>query len=157
MTACTRFAPMIGARAGELSSEDGRALADHLAQCEACQGRLADEAALSGMLSEALLDEANRRDFSRFSDEVLERIPAYRPARGTGLMGWVRRHRAAAMVSALAPAALAVALVVYSGRGPKPEEHAALLEVSAEGRGAIVLETSDGPVVLLGESEPEGT
>ena len=76
MTPCLRFAPMIGARPGELSEEDARALADHLATCEACQARLADEEALSGLLSEGLLAEANRRDFSTFADEVLARIPA---------------------------------------------------------------------------------
>jgi anti-sigma factor RsiW len=169
MKACLRYAPMLGARPGELSEEESRELAEHLAACDACQARLADEEALSGMLSEALLAEANRRDFSTFSDEVLARIPAYRtapPARSAAgaespgvlsrLGAWARRHRAAAVLSALAPAAVAVALVVYLGGGSPPEQHAAL-EVSAEGQGATVLETSDGPVVLFGSGDTEGT
>jgi hypothetical protein len=169
MTACLRFAPMIGGHPGELSEEEAGALAEHLGSCEACQARLADEKALSGILSEALLAEANRRDFGTFSDEVLARIPAYReapalrggrataffeaPPRGflSPILSWVRHHR---LASALAPALAAVALILYLGGDSGPEP--ALVVVSAEGRrGAMVLETSEGPVVLLGDPEPE--
>jgi anti-sigma factor RsiW len=167
---CARFAPMLGARPGELSAADARALADHLATCDDCQARLADEEALSGMLGDALMAESNRRDFSTFSDEVLGRIPEYRGARPgatgrpadlarTGLWGWVRHHRAFAAAGALAPALAAVLLVVYVGRSqaPAPGDEVAL-QVSAEGRGATVLYTSEGPVVLLGDDdEPAGT
>jgi anti-sigma factor RsiW len=169
MTACLRFAPMIGARPGELEDGEAAALAEHLATCEACQARLADEEALSGMLSGALLGEANRRDFSTFSDEVLARIPAYSAGRAThqaparpvpgsvlaSLLSWVRRHRLAAAASALAPTLAALALILYLGRGSEPE--LASVVISAEGRGAMVLETRDGPVVLLGDPEPEGS
>jgi anti-sigma factor RsiW len=171
MTACLRFAPMIGARPGELTDDDLGALSEHLAACDACQARLADEKALSGMLAEALVAEANRRDFSTFSDEVLARIPAYsgeaaaalhvaggRPARQrvlAPLLSWVRHHRLAATISALAPTLAAALLVLYLGQGSSPEP--ASIIVSAEGRGAMVLETSDGPVVLLGDPEPEGS
>ena len=163
MNPCVRFAPMIGARPGELPDEETRALAEHLAACDACQARLADEEALSGMLSEALVDEANRRDFSTFADGVMARIPAYRdeasPKRGafTRLSAWARAHRALALASAFTPAAAAAALVVYLtvGNGSPPEQQA-MLEVSAEGRGAMVLETSEGPVVLLGDGDSEG-
>jgi anti-sigma factor RsiW len=165
MNPCVRFAPMIGARPGELPDEETRALAEHLAACDACQARLADEEALSGMLSEALVDEANRRDFSTFADGVMGRIPGYassvsaRPRRGafTRLSAWARAHRALALASAFTPAAAAAALVVYLtvGNGSPPEQQATL-EVSAEGRGAMVLETSEGPVVLLGNGDSEG-
>ncbi len=153
MNACARYAPMIGARPGELPEEEARGLAEHLAGCEACLARLADEEALSGMLSQALLDEANRRDFSTFADGVGERMGGLRPSTTLRLRAWARRHRAAAAVSALAPALAALALIVYLGRAGAPE--AALVEVTAEGRGAILLETSEGPVVLLGD--PEGS
>jgi anti-sigma factor RsiW len=179
MTACRRFAPMIGARPGELTDEEATALAEHLASCDACQARLADERAVSGMLSEALMAEANRRDFSSFSDGVLARIPAYGAARegalhgeratpsrelsprpaGRGLLSpllsWVRHHRLAATASALVPTLAAAALILYLGRGNGPEPASVIL--SAEGRAATVLETSDGPVVLLGDPEPEGS
>ncbi|HEX7623558.1 MAG TPA: zf-HC2 domain-containing protein, partial [Anaeromyxobacteraceae bacterium] len=137
MNPCLRFAPMVGARPGELSDGDASELAEHLATCSACQARLADAGALAGLLSQALLDEANRRDFSTFSDEVLARIPAYREAaagqRGTsprptegahgtrrttdGIWAWIRRHRLAAALGTLAPALAALALVVYVDRG----------------------------------------
>ena len=180
MNACARYAPMIGARPGELSAEDARGLAEHLATCEACQARLADDAALSGMLSDALMAEANGRDFSTFSDEVLERIPAYRENRAASvraeraspvraerrareaspeskraggwlapIAAWVRHHRLAAAASALAPAVVAVALILYLGRQPAPEPS---VDVSSEDGGAMVLETSEGPMVLFGDS-----
>ncbi len=164
MTACLRFAPMIGARPGDLTGEEEGALADHLASCDACQGRLADGETLSRMVSEALMAEANRRDFSTFSDEVLARIPVLdragvRPAPQGGMLtpilGWVRHHRLLAAASALAPTLAALALIVYLGQGGAPES--APVEVSSEGRSTMVLETSEGPVVLLGDLEPEGS
>jgi len=166
MNPCLRFAPMIGARPGELPDEDARALAEHLAACSACQARAADAGALEGLLSEALLAEANARDFSTFSDQVLERIPEYREAvgqRGTspratgGIWSWIRHHRFAAAMGTLAPALAAVAIVIYVGRGQGPGPDDVLVEVTVEGGGATVLDTSDGPVVLFGEDEPAGT
>ena len=167
MNPCLRFAPLIGARPGELSDADASELAEHLATCDACQARLADAGALAGLLSQALLDEANRRDFSTFSDEVLARIPAYRhvsadrqgtrPRPAEGLWAWIRHHRLAAALGTLAPALAALALVVYVGRGQGPGPDDVLVEVTVEGGAATVLDTSDGPVVLFGEDEPAGT
>ena len=165
MNPCLRFAPMIGARPGELPDEDARALADHLADCSACQARAADGEALAEILSQALLAEANARDFSTFSDEVLARIPAYREGaagRGTsarptnGFWAWIRHHRFAAAMGTLAPALAALAIVIYVGRdqGPGPDD--VLVQVTAEGS-ATVLDTSDGPVVLFGDDDAAGT
>ncbi|MFL5300761.1 MAG: anti-sigma factor family protein, partial [Anaeromyxobacteraceae bacterium] len=72
---------MIGAREGELGEAEARGLAEHLASCDACQARLADAQVLSGLLSEALMGEANRRDFAAFSDGVMARIPKTAPVR----------------------------------------------------------------------------
>jgi anti-sigma factor RsiW len=165
--ACLRFTPMIGSRPDELAPDEARAFAEHLAACEPCAARAADFAALDGMLPEALLRAANGRDFGAFSDEVMARIPAYERSDRAELppqaasrsapvrfWSWVRHHRAVAAVSALAPTLAALALVVYLGRGNGPE---LAVEVVAEGRAAMVLETSDGPVVLLGDDEPAGT
>ncbi len=163
MKDCVRFAPMMGAHPGELSDEETRALAEHLASCDACQARLADAEAISALLPDALLAEANRRDFSTFSDEVLARIPEYRESKGgrepsilARLGSWARHHRAAAVASVLAPAAAAIAIVVYFGHGSPPEQHAAI-EVISEGHGTMVLETNEGPVVLIGNGSAEGT
>ena len=158
---------MIGAREGELGEAEARGLAEHLASCDACQARLADERALSGMLSEALMGAANRRDFAAFSDGVMARIPSVRPERSRGaaeskgeggwlapIAAWVRHHRLAAAMSALAPAVAAVALVLYLGREQPPEF---AVDVTSDQSGAMVLETSEGPVVLLGDSDSEGT
>ncbi len=182
MKDCVRFAPMMGAHPGELSDEETRALAEHLASCDACQAWLADAEAISALLPDALLAEANRRDFSTFSDEVLARIPEYRvsarperrpahpersgeaaeseggrePSILARLGSWARHHRAAAVASVLAPAAAAIAIVVYFGHGSPPEQHAAI-EVISEGHGTMVLETNEGPVVLIGNGSAEGT
>ncbi|HYS82957.1 MAG TPA: zf-HC2 domain-containing protein [Anaeromyxobacteraceae bacterium] len=166
MNPCLRFAPMIGARPGELPDEDARALAEHLAACSACRARAADGDTLAALLSQALLAEANARDFSTFSDEVLARIPAYRDAaagrRGTsarptdGFWAWIRHHRFATAMGTLVPALAAVAIVIYVGRGEGPGPDDVLVQVTAEGS-ATVLDTSDGPVVLFGEDEPAGT
>ena len=157
MSTCLVFAPMIGARKGELNPLEAEALSEHVAACAACQARLADEEALLGLLPEALLAEANQRDFGTFSDEVLARIPAFAPARPGRLVAlarWARRHRVLA-ASALIPTLAALSFLVYLGLGaPEPP---ALVEVVAEGRSATVLETSDGPVVLLGNEEHEGS
>lgn len=146
MTDCTRFAPMVGAREDDLSAAEARALAAHLAGCARCRAIAADLAATDGMVADALLARANARDFSTFADEVMARAGvAERP----GLLGWLRRHRAAAAAS-LVPVLAALAVIVYvrveDGQGP-----VAMLELSSEGEATTVLQTIDGPVVLLQE------
>jgi anti-sigma factor RsiW len=147
MKDCLRFAPLIGSREGELSPADASALAAHLTSCAACRARTADLTATEGMVSGALMARANARDFSTFADEVMARVErAERP----GLLGWLRRHRVAA--AALVPALAALAVIVYVrvAGGPGP---VAMLELSSEGAATTVLQTADGPVVLLDEEE----
>jgi len=146
MKDCIRFAPMIGAREGELPRDEAKALATHLVECEACRAFAADVAATDGMVAQALLARANARDFGSFADEVMARIGrAERP----GVFGWLARHRAAATAT-LVPVLAALALIVYvrieGGREP-----IAMLELSSEGEATTVLQTADGPVVLLQE------
>jgi anti-sigma factor RsiW len=141
---CVRFAPMLGSRPGELPPSDAEALAKHLETCETCQALAADLAATDGLVSEALLARANARDFSGFVDGVMARVErAERP----GLLGFLRRHRAAT-VAGLVPVLAALAAIVYLrlAGGPGPD---ALFELSSEGEASTVLQTTDGPVVLL--------
>lgn len=151
MKDCVRFAPMIGSREGELSPADAKALAEHLLTCPACQTLAADFAATDGLVDEALMARANARDFSGFVDGVMSRVErAERP----GLLGWLRRHRAAA-AAGLVPVLAALAFLVYfrleGGTGP-----AAMLEFSSEGEATTVVQTADGPVVLL-NADDDGT
>jgi len=159
VTGCQRYAPMIGSRPGELGADDARGLAEHLAGCAACRARQADEEAIAGMLAGALLAEANRRDFSTFSDEVLARLPGGAGLAPAGalarLLSWARRHRALAATAALAPTLAALALVVYLAGAREPQ--VAVVEVSSEDGATTVLDTSDGPVVLFGDSDPQGS
>jgi hypothetical protein len=68
-----------------------------------------------------------------------------------GLFGWLRRHRAAA-AAGLVPLVAALAFLVYfrleGGQGP-----AAMLEFTSEGEATTVLQTADGPVVLLNSDD----
>ena len=152
MTECARYAPMLGAREGELEAAERAALEGHLAGCAACQARLADLSALEGMLGEALQREAARRDFSDFADQVMARVGRRRAG---PLRSFFRRHRALAVGSALAPTLVAAALIVYLELrgGVVPG-----IEVVSEQYAPMVIETDDGPLILLGGAdEPEGT
>ena len=153
MKDCLRYALMIGAREGEHERAERAALEDHLAACPACRARLADERALEGMMGEALMREAARRDFTDFADQVMARVE--RPRTGS-VWAFLRRHRVLAVGTALAPTLAAVALIVYlglHGAGAQPG-----IEVVSEQYAPMVIESDDGPVILIGDGdEPEGT
>lgn len=146
---CVRFAPLVGSRDGELPADEARALERHLAACAACRARAADLAATEGLVSEALLARANARDFGPFVDQVMARIGAPAPAPG-GLLAWLGRHRRA-LAATLAPALAALAVIVYVRLEGGGREEIALLELASEGGATTILQTADGPVVLLGE------
>ncbi len=158
---CVRFAPMIGARRGELLPDDARGLEAHLATCARCRATAADYAATDGLVREVLAAHANARDFAPFVDAVMARIstpapaasrlprPRHAPGEGPSPWAWLGRHRRAA-VAAFAPVVAALAIIVYVRlHGGTPQ--IAALEISAEGEVTTILETADGPVVLLGE------
>jgi anti-sigma factor RsiW len=148
MKDCARFAPMIGAREGELLPEEAKTLEAHLSACGACSAIAADVAATEGLLAEALLAKANARDFAPFVDEVMARIEK-RERRG--FLAWLAGHRRAA-AAALAPVLAAAALLVYVRLDGGPEQ-VAMLELYSEGEVSMVLQTADGPVVLLAAAE----
>jgi hypothetical protein len=158
---CAGAAPLLGSLPGELDPTEEALLGAHLATCEACRARLADVEALSGLVRDGLRSAAAHRDLSALADGVMARIPASAwhgaPAGPLGrLRDFLRRHRVLAAASALAPALAALALYLYIGRtgGTGPSELS--VEVTSEDLAAIVLDTSDGPVILVGESS-EGT
>ena len=159
---CAGAAPLLGSRPGELDPTEEAILSAHLSTCEPCRARQADLEALSRVVEDGLLGEAARRDFSAFADGVMERIPAsaWRGAPAPGALGWVRdlfrRHRVLATASALVPALAALALYLYIGRtsGTGPLEFN--VEVTSEDLAPMVLDTSDGPIILVGEAS-DGT
>ena len=149
MSACTDIAPLLGAGEHELTAAEAAALAAHLASCPRCRALAADLAATEGMVREALAARANARDFTTFADEVMAKVGrAERP----GLFGWIGRHRLAAAASTLVPVLAAIALLMYV-RVDGGREQSALFELSSEGEATTVLQTADGPVVLLAESD----
>ena len=159
---CAGAAPLLGSRPGELDPVEDALLSAHLSTCDGCRARQADQEAVARVLEDGLLLEAARRDFTGFADGVMARIPAsaWRGAAPAGplekLRDFLRRHRILAAASALAPALAALALYLYIGQttGPGPSELA--IEVTSEDLAAVVLETSDGPVILVGEGS-DGT
>ena len=76
MKDCVRYAPMLGAREGELSREEQSALDAHLQACPGCRALAADLAALDGLVGESLMARANARDFAPFVDGVMARVGA---------------------------------------------------------------------------------
>lgn len=148
MRDCVFFAPMIGARAGELTAGEAKALEAHLSDCAGCRAFAHDVATTDGLVGESLLARAKARDFAPFVDEVMARIGRAAESR-RGVWSWITHHRRAA-AAALAPVLAALAVIVYvrlgSGRG-----QIAMLEVSSEGEATTILQTADGPVVLLTE------
>jgi anti-sigma factor RsiW len=152
MKECVLFAPMIGARPGELTAGESKALEAHLSSCSACRGVARSSVAVDGLVGEALLARANGRDFAPFLDGVMARLEGA-PRKSAGFLSWLHRHRRAA-VATLAPALAALAVIVYVRLRSGPTE-VAMLEVSSEGEATTILQTNDGPVVLL--TEENGT
>lgn len=159
MRSCVRYAPMIGSRPGELPAEDARALAAHLETCAACRALSARVAATDGLVAEALLARANARDFAPFVDEVMARIGPRSPGRADArslLAGLRERWRVALAAAAAALVLAAVGRFMYGGGAvEEPEQRLASLEVELSGEGSIVLQTSDGPVVLLAPDDDD--
>jgi hypothetical protein len=94
-------------------------------------------------------------DFSGFVDGVMERVEA---SRRPAVLGRWRRfwneHRVLALGGAIAPAAAAAALVLYLAQ-PAGDALLAAVDVSSEDGTAMVIQTDQGPVVLLGDSDDD--
>jgi len=155
--ACALVAPMLTAREGELSPEEVALRDLHLQGCEECRAIALALAETDGLVGEALLAEAARRDFAPFVDGVMARVGVAAPGKVSvwaRAFGWARAHRAAALAGTLAPTLAGLALIVYfSDSETPPPPLAGEVEVVAEGRAPMVLQTSEGPVVLLGGTD----
>jgi len=156
MSECMSYMPLIGAREGELSTAEAGALAAHMAGCAGCRRWAAELAVTEGLVSEALLAAASRRDFAPFVDGVMARVEATRPL---PFLARVRRamrlHPRLLIGGALAPVVAVMVAVLYLQGGPSPDlADASPLEVSAEGATTII-QSSDGPVVLIDDDDDE--
>ena len=155
MKDCVRYAPMLGAREGELTHDEQRALDAHLEGCADCRATAAELAALDGLVGESLMARANSRDFAPFVDQVMARVGAEgrAPAHARrGFLGWLFAHPRAAVASVV-PVLAVAALVVYVRFGSRGSGEVALFEMATEGEVTMVLQTKDGPVVLLDDGE----
>lgn len=149
MKDCTRYAPLVGAREGELDAAEAKALGAHLAGCAACRDLAAAVAATDGLVAESLLARAAARDFSPFVDQVMDRV--YGPAAGRGVLGFLHAHWRA-VAATLAPALAALALFMYV-RSDSGHAEMASLEVNSMGGVSTVIQTQDGPVVLIDDDD----
>ena len=153
MSECTRNAPMLTARPGELSELEEAALSRHLEACVHCRAQRTAFLATDGLLAEGLLAEAAKRDFAPFTDAVMARVSRRHSRRGR-VFDWVSHHRVRAALSALAPAFAAGALVVYfQFPAPDAAQPPHLFELSSECGISTVLKTDQGPVVLMGDDD----
>jgi anti-sigma factor RsiW len=148
---------MLGAREGDLTPDEARAVAEHVAGCSGCRAREAALRATEGLVAEALLAEAGRRDFAPFVDGVMARIRTRAGSPLARLRAWLGEHRALRAALAVVPLVAAAALVVYVRSERRPPDQLALVELDAEGDVTMVLQTDDGPLVLLGSDQPEGS
>ncbi len=157
MTACDTYLPMIGSRPGELSAAESGALDTHLAGCEGCRRWAAELASTEWMISEALLAEAAKRDFAPFVDGVMARVEGAKPQPLLARLGRLMRlHPRLVIGGALAPLVAALALGLWiQGGGRADLAAASQLEVSAEGGATTIIQSSDGPLVLIDDDDEE--
>jgi anti-sigma factor RsiW len=154
MTECTDYRPLIGSREGELSPAEASALDAHLAGCEGCRRWAASLAVTEGLVSEALLAQAARRDFAPFAAQVMARIEHRRLGPLARLGRSIRLHPWFAVGSALAPVAAALLVALYLQHGPGHDLANASLEVTSEGATTII-QSNDGPLVLIDDDDEE--
>lgn len=151
---CVKFAPLLSATERDLPAAEREAALGHLAGCEACQARLADEEVLHSLVGPAVMARANAVDFSNFADQVMARVEGARRPFWSRL--FARRGTIAAL---LAPALAAAALIFYVGQGSTGGgdflADAGDVDIESEGHAPTVIQTSDGPVVLLGDDTEE--
>jgi anti-sigma factor RsiW len=151
---CVKFAPLLSATERDLPAAEREAALGHLSGCEACQARLADLEALHALVGPAVMARANAVDFSNFADQVMAKVGSTRQPFWTRL--FARRGTIAAL---LAPALAAAALLLYLGQGSTGGEEfladAGDVDIESEGHDPTVIQTSDGPVVLLGDDTEE--
>jgi hypothetical protein len=153
MSDCTSYRPMIGAREAELAPAEVAGLSAHVAGCEGCSRWAASLAVTEGLVSEALLAAAGRRDFTEFSGQVMARIER----RHLGPLARLRRtivlHPWLTAGGTLAPIAAALLVAFYVQRSGSDVANSTL-EVSSEGATTII-QSRDGPLVLIDDDDEE--
>ena len=151
MSDCTTYRPLIGSREGELSAGEAAALAGHLAGCEGCTRWAASLDVTEGLVSEALMAVAARRDFAPFAAEVMARIEHRRLGPLARLRRSITRHPWFALAGTLAPVGAALLVALYVQRAGLDLANSSL-EVNSEGATTII-QSNDGPLVLIDDDE----
>jgi len=152
MSDCTTYRPLIGSREGELPAGESTALAGHLAGCEGCRRWASSLAVTEGLVSEALMAVAARRDFAPFAAEVMARIEHRRLGPLARLRRSITRHPWFALAGTLAPIGAALLVALYVQRGAGHDLATSSLEVNSEGATTII-QSNDGPLVLIDDDE----
>ena len=144
---------MIGSREAELTPAERAGLAEHLAGCDGCRRWALRLSVTEGLVSEALLAAAARRDFTPFAAQVMARIEQRRLGPLARLWRTARLHPWLAVGGTLAPVAAALLVVLYVQRGAGSD--LASLEVNSTGGATTIIQSSDGPLVLIDDDDEE--
>ena len=156
MSACSTYQPMIGSRPGELDAAEAAALEAHLGGCRACQAWAAELASTEWLVSEALMAQAAKRDFAPFVDGVMARVERTRPQPLLSrLAAAMRLHPRLVIGGALAPLVAALAVSLWLRGGTAELASLTQLEVSAEGGATTIIQSADGPLVLIDDDDEE--
>jgi hypothetical protein len=154
MADCTDYRPLIGSREGELTAAEASALAAHVAGCDGCRRWAASLAVTEGLVSEALLSAAAHRDFTSFSGEVLARIEQRRLGPLGRLARAIRHHPWLTAAGTLAPVATAALVALFIQYRIELADNRTL-EVNAQGGATTIIQSIDGPVVLIDDDDDE--
>jgi anti-sigma factor RsiW len=157
MSDCTTHRPMIGSREAELTPGERTGLAEHLAGCDGCRRWALRLSVTEGLISEALLAAAARRDFTPFAAQVMARIERRQLGPLARLWRTARLHPWFALGGTLAPVAAALLVALYVQRGAGNDLAAASLEVNSTGGATTIIQSSDGPLVLIDDDDDEET
>jgi hypothetical protein len=126
-----------------------------VAGCEGCSRWAASLAVTEGLVSEALLAAASRRDFAGFSGQVMARIERRRYGPLARLRRAVVLHPWLTAGGTLLPIGAALLLALLVQRSGSDLANSSL-EVNSDGVTTII-QSNDGPVVLIDDDDDEAT
>jgi anti-sigma factor RsiW len=157
---CQNFLPLLSGFAdGELEAGARREVEQHISSCSLCSSRLADVAVVGQLLKSHVEAEVARVDFSRFADEVMQRLGPAPVSGWTQAVEWMRERLRLPVWGWGLASASAAALVTFLVVSDSPEEAASgyyvgrptVQAISTDGNSRVaplVIETENGDSII---------